>query len=59
MCNRGARLACGDAILFLNNDIEVIEPGWLAEMVECLSFEGAGIVGAKLLYPNGKIQHAA
>ena len=58
MCNRGARLARGDAILFLNNDIEVIEPDWLTEMVECLSFAGTGIVGAKLLYSNGTLQHA-
>ena len=58
MCNRGARCAKGDTILFLNNDIEVIEPDWLAEMVECLAFKSTGIVGAKLLYPNGKVQHA-
>ena len=58
MCNRGARRAKGDIILFLNNDIEVIAPDWLSEMVECLAFESTGIVGAKLLYPNGKIQHA-
>ena len=58
MCNRGARLAQADVLLFLNNDIEVIEPGWLAEMVECLSFAATGIVGAKLLYPTGRIQHA-
>lgn len=57
MCNRGAKRASGDVLLFLNNDIEVRDRGWLAEMVECLSFEGTGIVGAKLLYPNGKIQH--
>ena len=58
MCNRGARLARGDAILFLNNDIEIIEPDWLGEMVECLAFEGTGIVGARLLYPDDRIQHA-
>ena len=57
MCNRGARLAKGDAILFFNNDLEVIEPEWLGEMVECLSFGDVGIVGAKLTYPNGKVQH--
>ena len=57
MCNRGAALATGDAVLFLNNDIEVREEGWLEEMVECLSFEATGIVGAKLLYPNGALQH--
>lgn len=58
MCNRGARMARGDAILFLNNDIEVVEPDWLAEMVECLAFPDVGIVGAKLLYPDRSIQHA-
>ena len=56
--NRGARSAKGDAILLLNNDIEVIEPGWLAEMVECLAYEDVGVVGARLLYPTGEIQHA-
>ena len=48
----------GDAILFLNNDIEVLEPGWLDEMVECLAFSQTGIVGARLLYPDGSLQHA-
>ena len=57
MCNRGARLAGGDALLFLNNDIEVLDGGWLAEMVDCLGFEAVGIVGAKLTYPSGLVQH--
>ena len=59
MCNRGIRLAEGDAILFLNNDIEVRPDNddWLDEMVECLGFEATGIVGAKLAYPTGKAQH--
>lgn len=57
MCNRGARLARGDALLFLNNDIEVREPDWLREMVACLAFDAVGIVGAKLLYPTGFTQH--
>jgi len=56
--NRGIRLAKGGAVLLLNNDIEVIEPGWLAEMVGCLAYEGSGIVGARLLYPDGSLQHA-
>ena len=58
MCNRGAARARGSAFLFLNNDVEVLDADWLAEMVECLAFADTGIVGAKLLYPNGTIQHA-
>ena len=57
MCNRGARLARGEAILFFNNDLEVVDPDWLVELVECLSFDDVGIVGAKLTYPDGTVQH--
>ena len=56
--NRGVGLSAGPLVLLLNNDIEVIEPGWLKEMVACLSFPDTGIVGAKLLYPDGTLQHA-
>ncbi|WFU10121.1 glycosyltransferase family 2 protein [Rhizobium sp. CB3090] len=56
--NRGLRAAKGEHYLILNNDVEIIEPDWLKEMVACLAYEGTGIVGAKLLYPNDKIQHA-
>ena len=45
--------------LFCNNDIEAIEEGWLERMVELGQKPDVGIVGAKLLYPDGKmIQHA-
>jgi GT2 family glycosyltransferase len=56
--NKGMRQATGEHFLLLNNDIQVIEPGWLKEMVSCLAYERTGIVGAKLLYPNNKVQHA-
>jgi O-antigen biosynthesis protein len=56
--NRGMKLARGDHILLLNNDIGVQAPGWLKEMVSCLAYPNAGIVGARLLYPDGSIQHA-
>ncbi len=56
--NRGLRAAKGEHYLILNNDVEIVDPGWLKEMVACLAYEGTGIVGAKLLYPNDKIQHA-
>ena len=56
--NQGAALTDAPLLLLLNNDIEVLEPGWLKEMVACLDYPGAGIVGAKLLYPDGTLQHA-
>jgi GT2 family glycosyltransferase len=55
--NRGMRMARGDCILLLNNDVEVIDAGWLKEMVSCLAYPDTGVVGARLLYPNGTLQH--
>lgn len=57
LSNRGAAAATGGVLLFLNNDIEVREPGWLSEMVRHAVRPGIGAVGAKLLYPDGTIQH--
>jgi len=45
-------------VLFLNNDVKAIRPGWLEDMVGWMSIEGVGAVGAKLLYPDLQIQHA-
>ncbi|MGA2895116.1 MAG: glycosyltransferase family 2 protein [Xanthobacteraceae bacterium] len=56
--NRGIALASGELILLLNNDIEAIEGDWLREMVSCFSYPETGIVGARLLYPSRRIQHA-
>ena len=50
--------AHGEVLLLLNNDIEVIEPGWLHEMVAQAMRPEIGAVGAKLLYANDTIQHA-
>lgn len=50
--------AKGEQILLLNNDIEVIEPTWIEAMLEHSQREDVGCVGAKLYYPNDKIQHA-
>jgi len=44
-------------ILFLNNDTEVISPEWLSAMIEHIQRPDVGAVGAKLLFPNGLIQH--
>jgi GT2 family glycosyltransferase len=56
--NAGAAQAKGEYVLFLNNDIEVISPDWLTAMVAQAQRSGVGAVGAKLLYPDGSIQHA-
>ena len=56
--NRGLSASTGEHCLILNNDVEVIEPGWLKEMVSCLAYDRTGIVGAKLLFSNDKMQHA-
>ena len=56
--NFAVERARGEIIGLINNDIEVIAPDWLSEMVSLVSQEGVGAVGAKLLYPNHSIQHA-
>jgi len=56
--NRAAERASGDLLLFLNNDTEVIEPRWLSQMVGYAGFAGVGAVGARLLFPDKRIQHA-
>jgi GT2 family glycosyltransferase len=56
--NSAAREATGDILGFINNDIEVTHGDWLDEMVALALRPDAGCVGAKLLYPDGRIQHA-
>ena len=55
--NYGAKLANGAIFGLLNNDVEVINSGWLEEMVSHACRKGIGCVGAKLYYPNDLIQH--
>jgi GT2 family glycosyltransferase len=55
--NRAVELANGELIGLVNNDIEIIEPDWLKEMVSQAIRPGVGAVGAKLLWPNGMVQH--
>ena len=56
-CNQAARRAKGDYLLLLNNDTEVT-PDWLDAMLAPFSDADTGIVGAKLLYPDGSLQEA-
>ncbi len=56
--NRAAEQAQGDVLVFLNNDIEVINPEWLDELISHACRPGIGAVGARLIFPNGTIQHA-
>jgi len=56
--NRAVQQANGEIIALLNNDIEVISPEWLSEMVSLAIQPEIGAVGARLLYPDDTIQHA-
>lgn len=57
-CRRGADMAKGDFILFLNNDTQVTE-GWLSTLLKIMDkYSNVGITGSKLIYPNGKLQEA-
>ncbi|MGN8817742.1 glycosyltransferase family 2 protein [Oribacterium sp. HCP28S3_H8] len=56
--NFGVQYAKGDYYLFLNNDIEMIAPDSISEMIGYVQREDVGVCGARLLYPDGTIQHA-
>jgi len=56
--NFGVSRARGAVVALMNNDIEVITPGWLEEMVSHALRPGVGAVGAMLYFPNDTIQHA-
>jgi O-antigen biosynthesis protein len=57
-CNLGADVATGELLLFLNDDTELIEPDSIAEMAALADRAGVGLVGAKLLFEDGTMQHA-
>ena len=56
--NRAVEQVDSEYVLFLNNDTEVINPRWLSQMVGYAQIPDVGAVGARLLYPDGRIQHA-
>ncbi|HUO23619.1 MAG TPA: glycosyltransferase, partial [Caulobacteraceae bacterium] len=58
LCNQGAAAAAADILVFMNNDIVLRDRNWLGKLVSAVSLPSVGVVGCKLLYPSGKIQHA-
>jgi len=56
--NFGVAHAEGEYLLFLNNDLEIINPDWMERLLEHAVRKSVGVVGAKLYYPNSTIQHA-
>jgi glycosyltransferase involved in cell wall biosynthesis len=56
--NWAAEQSSGEYLLFLNNDIEVITPQWIEEMLGLAQQPDVGAVGAKLYFPDGRLQHA-
>ncbi|MGH9180060.1 MAG: glycosyltransferase family 2 protein, partial [Acidimicrobiales bacterium] len=57
MMNLAAHEATGDMLLFLNNDTKVVAPEWIEALVEHGQRPEVGSVGARLLYPQGHVQH--
>ena len=57
-CNRVAEIATGKYLVLLNNDT-VVQDGWLDALLETfVDFPNAGLVGSKLIYPDGRLQEA-
>lgn len=58
ICNLGVKHTDGDYVLLLNNDVEVITPSWMEEMLMYAQRQDVAAVGAKLYYDDYTIQHA-
>jgi glycosyltransferase involved in cell wall biosynthesis len=58
LMNTAASRVTEDFLLLLNDDVTVIDPRWLSQMVGYLRLEGVGAVGARLVFPDGRVQHA-
>lgn len=56
--NRAAATSKSDILVFLNNDTEIVSPNWLTTIARNAMRTEIGAVGARLLYPSGRIQHA-
>lgn len=57
-CNQGAMAASGELVCFLNDDMQVVTPDWLHELVPLLADPSVGAAGPKLLFADGTLQHA-
>jgi GT2 family glycosyltransferase len=57
ICNSGAREARHPFLVFLNDDVEALEPDWLGRMLQFAATPNVGAVGAKLFFPDGRLQH--
>ncbi|MDO4796942.1 MAG: glycosyltransferase family 2 protein [Coriobacteriales bacterium] len=57
LVNYGVEHTSGEYVVLLNNDTEVIEPEWIEELLRCFARPEVGVVGAKLLYADGLVQH--
>ncbi|WP_122571953.1 glycosyltransferase, partial [Pseudomonas viridiflava] len=55
--NNAVEHANGELVGLINNDIEVISPEWLDEMVSLALQPNAGAIGARLWYPDNRLQH--
>ncbi len=55
--NQAARVARGDYLVLLNDDTEVRSPDWVQRMLAQAQAPGVGVVGCRLVYPDGRIQH--
>jgi GT2 family glycosyltransferase len=57
LSNAGAAACTGEYLVFLNNDTQIVTPDWIERLLYFAMDPDVGAVGAKLLYPNGRIQH--
>jgi O-antigen biosynthesis protein len=58
LSNEGANATAAPVLAFVNNDIVVVDRGWLKPLVRLAVMPQIGVVGAKLLFPDGRLQHA-
>ena len=58
LSNLGAAASTGEVLVFANNDLEFSDPRWLLELTGALQKPAVGVAGARLHYPDGRVQHA-